>query len=144
MTAAEEGRAAAEAALAGAEAAKAVVKAEAEEAVAQAMAAAQAAEAKATKAASSTRPSDGAHDGADGAVAVEVAVAAERERASTAVKELMSEVFFEVQERAEALVEGEDEETPKVPLPELLQAVKQVIKEATKRFLVASAAPPSP
>jgi len=31
-----------------------------------------------------------------------------------------------------------------VPLPELLQAVKQVIKEATKRFLVASAAPPSP
>jgi len=45
---------------------------------------------------------------------------------------------------AEALVEGEDEETPKVPLPELLQAVKQVIKEATKRFLVASAAPPSP
>jgi hypothetical protein len=136
--------------LAGAEAAKAVVKAEAEEAVAQAMAAAQAAEAKATKAASSTRPSDGAHDGADGdeavsaTAAVEVAVAAERERASTAVKELMSEVFFAVQERAEALVEGEDEETPKVPLPELLQAVKQVIKEATKRFLVASAAPPSP
>ena len=122
-------------------------EAEAKATVAEAQAAAAvanaaAAEAEAGKTMAQPAPSVDSTLAGDGTVdelGLKAALNEERSRAAAQMKGVMSDVYFEVEARLQALAHGDEKEGSElVSVPHTLQVIKQVIKEATRRALATS------